>query len=726
MRLERLVYFAVEVLLGISLVTPASAQAISTNTSATTTSATLNGTLTDPSDAAVAGAIITAQALDVVGNGVRARSGPEGKFTLALAPGRYRVTITHPSFQHAEREFALAVNEARTWDVRLQLEKMSSRVVVSATAEPLTTEASSSPVDVITKEDIERRGEIWAIPMLTSVPGITLSRLGAFGGITTFFLDGGNSSYAKVVIDGAAVNDPGNEEDYSYLTLDNIDKIEVVHGAASVLYGSDANSGVVQIFTHRGTTTTPELTLEGDGGTFQSGHGLARLSGLLGAFDYSASAGYFSTEGQGPEDRFHDATFSGNFGWRFSPTNNVRLALRDNTSDGEQQGQILFGPPSPGQSIGLDNFSANLGWDAAAGSHWQNHLAGFESRNVQSVVDPPFGTFVSQFNRAGFDERAAYLFHNGTFSGGYEYEVENGPSEGRHNQAGYLEAHYQFGPRFSATTGVRADANGKFGTRVVPRVGGVYLLRKGSEPWGATRLRGSYGEGIKEPELLPLDCSANLKPEVSRTFDAGIEQLFASDRLRLSINAFANRFYDIVSFDFLTNTPNCIAFGGSFFNTDLARAYGSNASFEIKAARWLNISGNYTYDDSKVLRSPNATDPALVPGNRLFKRPLHSANLAFNATVRHTYWTLAGNYVGRRADSDFLSFISDGVCMGPCITSNPSYVRWDIATVLPLHYGLSATARVENLFNNHYKDSVGYPGLRLNYRIGLKYVWGRE
>jgi outer membrane cobalamin receptor len=115
-----------------------------------------------------------------------------------------------------------------------------------------------------------------------------------------------------------------------------------------------------------------------------------------------------------------------------------------------------------------------------------------------------------------------------------------------------------------------------------------------------------------------------------------------------------------------------------------------------------------------------------VPGNRLFKRPLHSANLAFNATVRHTYWTLAGNYVGRRADSDFLSFISDGVCMGPCITSNPSYVRWDIATVLPLHYGLSATARVENLFNNHYQDSVGYPGLRLNYRIGLKYVWGRE
>jgi len=718
MRLHVLLCFVVEVLLGIFLVHSVTAQ--------TTPTATITGTLIDPSGAAVVGASITAQPLDASGMHLVTKSSGEGEFTLILASGRYRVRIEHASFTRVEQEFTIAAGEARTWDVRLTLERMSSTVVVSASAEPVTAETSPSPVDIITKEDIERRGEIWAVPMLTTVPGITLSRLGPFGGVTTFFLDGGNSSYAKVVIDGAAVNDPGNQEDYSYLTLDNIDKIEVVHGAASVLYGSDANSGVVQIFTHRGMTRSPELALEGDGGTFESGHGLARLSGLLGAFDYSASAGYFDTNGQGPEDRFHDATFSGNFGWRFSPTNTVRLALRDNTSDGEQQGQILFGPPIPGQSIGLDNFSANLGWDVSAGSHWQNHLAGFESRNVQSVVDPPFGTFVSKFNRAGFDEQASYLFHNGTFSGGYEYEVENGPSEGRHNQAGYLEARYQFGARFSATAGVRADANGKFGTRVVPRVGGAYLLRKGSEFWGATRLRASYGVGIKEPELLPLDCSANLKPEVSRTVNAGIEQRFASDRVRLSINAFANRFYDIVSFDFLTNTPNCPAFGGSFFNTDLARAYGSNASFEIKATRWLGIVGNYTYDDSKVLKSPNATDPALLSGNRLFKRPLHSANLAFNATIRHTYWTLAGNYVGRRADSDFLSFVENGMCIGPCISSNPSYVRWDLATMLPLRYGLSATARVENIFNNHYQDSVGYPGLRLNYRLGLRYVWGRE
>lgn len=707
MRLHTLLFLALGSLLGTFFAAPVTAQSKPT--------ATINGTLTDPSGGAVVGAFVIAQRIDALLDNTFARTGPEGKFSLVLPTGGYRVSVQHPSFQRVEREFTLAANEARTWDVRLALERMSSTVYVSASAEPVKAELSPVPVDVITKEEIDERGEIWLAPMLTTEPGISLSRLGSFGGVTTFFLDGGNSSYAKVIIDGTAVNTPGNEEDYSYLTLDNIDKIEIVHGASSVLYGSDAMSGVVQIFTHRGTTSTPELTLEGDGGTFESGHGSARLSGLLGAFDYSASAGYFTTDGQGPEDRFHDATYSGNFGWRFSQTNSIRLALRDNTSNGEQPGQTLFEPAPVGQNIGLQNFSANLAWDFSTGSRWQHHVASFESRNELDVVDPPSGTFVSKYNRAGLDEQSTYLFHNGTFSGGYEYEIENGPSEGRHNQAGYLEARYQFGSRFSATAGGRAEANGKFGTRVVPRVGGSYLLRKGNEFWGATRLHASYGLGIKEPELLPLDCSADLKPERSRTVNAGIEQLFASDRIRFSATYFNNRYYDIVSFDFLTPTPNCPAFGGSFFNTDLARASGANASIEMKPVHWLRIAGNYTYDESKVLKATTAFDPALEPGNRLFKRPLHSANLSFNATYRRMNCNLSGTYVGRRTDSDFL---------GLGITSSPSYVRWDLATILPLRYGLSATARVENIFNNHYQDSVGYPGLRLNYRFGLRYVWG--
>ena len=108
--------------------------------------------------------------------------------------------------------------------------------------------------------------------------------------------------------------------DFSNFTLDNVDKIEVVHGAESALYGSDAMTGVIQIFTHRGDTRTPELDLEGDGGSFDTGQGSAVLSGLLGRFDYSLGNTYFSTNGQGPNDFFFNRTNSGSFGWKFSKT----------------------------------------------------------------------------------------------------------------------------------------------------------------------------------------------------------------------------------------------------------------------------------------------------------------------------------------------------------------------------------------------------------------------
>ena len=137
--------------------------------------------------------------------------------------------------------------------------------------------------------------------------------------------------------------------------------------------------------------------------------------------------------------------------------------------------------------------------------------------------------------------------------------------------------------------------------------------------------------------------------------------------------------------------------------------------------------GNYTYDDSKTLVGEGGfDDPSMLPDSRLFKRPLHAANLFANAHLSRMNWNLGGFYVGRRADSDFDSFISNGVCVGFCITSDPSYVRWDLANSIDLGHGLSTVATVSNVFNRHYSDAVGYPALRLNYRLGLKYAWGKE
>jgi vitamin B12 transporter len=713
MRLLRFLVFVSASVVGILIFLPIVTQAQQTST--------INGTVTDPSGAAIVSASVVAQPLDVTSAKLNTQSGTDGRFSLVLKSGRYRISIQHPSFTRAEQEFTLTVSEVRAWDVKLALEKMASKVIVTASAEPATEETTAALVDVITKQEIEERQNMWLLTLLGSSQGASFTRLGPMGGIASFFLDGGNSDYTKVLVDGAPVNQPGGAVDLSNFTADGIDKVEIVHGASSALYGSDAMTGVVQVFTHRGTTTTPELILTGEGGSFDTGRGGAQLSGLLGKFDYSANVGYYDTNGQGPGDFFRDTTLGGNFGYKFSDTDALRLSLRNNSSDAGQPGQTLIPDQAEvGQTSNLHDSSASLVWHFQTGDHWQHQLSGYESRYQDVEFTPEFPpAFITKYNRAGLDEQSTYSFQNGSITAGYMFEVENGSGQNRQNQAGYLEARYRFGRRLNVIVGGRAEDNGFFGTRVVPRVGASYALRYGQDHgfWGATRLRTSYGEGIKEPEIFPVGCTPILDPEQSTTVDAGIDQYLASDRVHVSVTYFHNDFHNIVSFAFGGANPNCPAFGGSFFNTDLGRASGVNSAFETKVTRWLRVIGNYSYDDSKVIKSPNATDPALVAGNRLFLRPLHSANLIANARFLRMNWNLAGYYVGRRTDSDFL---------GMNITSTPAYVRWDLSNSINLGHGFSTLAHVENLFNNHYQEAVGYPALRLNFRVGIRYALGGD
>ncbi|MHB8755853.1 MAG: TonB-dependent receptor [Candidatus Acidiferrales bacterium] len=704
--------------------------------------ATISGRVTDRSGAAIAGARIIATPVSKSGAAIQSTSRANGSYSIVLQPGEYRIRIVHPQMAPVERKISLAAGQHRTWDARLELAPLSSTVVVSAQAEPEPANTVASPVTILTRQDIDQRQEIWLAPLLGSTAGANFSRLGPMGGISSLFLDGGNSNFAKVLVDGTPMNQPGGDMDFSNLDLSNVDKIEIVHGASSALFGSDAMTGVVQIFTHRGTTTTPEFTVIGEGGSFSTRRGEAQLSGLLNRFDYSSSVSYFDSNGQGPNDRFRDTTLSGNFGWKFSDTDHLRFSLRSAASDAGQPGQTLLEPPILGQSSDLHDFSANLRWDFSTGTHWQHHIAGTESHFRDLAADVPIFSFIDKFNRASFEEQSTYLFRNGAISLGYDYEVENGsaagPHERRNNQGGYFETHYQFGRRLTAIVGGRAEANASFGTRFVPRTGLAYVARYGKGFWGLTRLRASYGLGIKEPDFTQsfeadpcFPGNPNLRPERGNTFNAGIDQVMAHERVKFSATFFHNSFSDIVSIALcpppsfgpcsLAVPPGCPAAElnvdgyGTFFNTDSARAFGANATIEAKPFSWLGIVGNYSYDDTRVLKAPNALDPVLTPGNRLFLRPLHSADLILNAAFRRMDWNLAGYFVGRETDSDFLGF---------GLTSNPSHFRLDLGSQFAVGHGVTAMANVQNLLDHHYQDAIGYPALGLNYRAGLKYTWG--
>jgi vitamin B12 transporter len=688
------------------------------------TPATLTGILTDPHGASVAGAEVRAESILAAGAAAQANSESDGRFSLTLPPGRYRVTITRESFTRVEQDVTLAAGETRELRIQLSLEPLSASVLVTAQAIPLDASSAPAPVDILTRADIDRRGAASLPDLLATRPGFSLGRTGPEGGSTSLFLDGGNSNYTKVLVDGTPVNQPGGLIDFSNVTLDNIEKIEVVHGAESALYGSDAMDGVIQIFTHRGTTRIPELTVFGEGGNFSTGRGGADLSGLVGRFDYSAGFSDLETQGQGLNDAFRNRTASGNFGWRFTDTARVSLALRDNVSAAGTPGATAL-PPYQAvltDSIALHNFSANLHTEFTTGSHWHHQLNGtefyFRELNVSS-----FGPTFYQYNRARFAGQSAFLSRGFGVTAGYEYEVENGLISyvglhvRRNNQAGFLDARWQPLARLTLSAGARTEDNANFGIRVVPRTGIAYTLHTAQGVFGDTRLRATYGQGIVEPRFDQSfgtnPCTPgnpNLLPEQSRTVHAGVEQKLASDRVRVTADYFDSRFRNIISFQY-----DPVTFCGTFFNTNLARARGANLSGEAHLTRWLNASANYTYDSTRTLSAPNKSDPNYFIGSRLLRRPVNSGNVMLNASFRRMNWNLSGYFTGQRADYNY-----------PGQIMNPGYARFDLAASYNVSHGLSFYGRIANLADKQYQEAYGYPALGREFRVGVKYTTRRE
>jgi vitamin B12 transporter len=692
----------------------------------------LSGRLTDLSGYGVGNVKVTAY----LENGTNARvwpaaSSPDGEYLLVAPPGRYHVHFQHPSFVARDLVLDLAPAENRSLDLRLEIERVSENVVVTANAQPLELDHTPAPVDLIGRQEIEQRQAVSLSDLLSTQTGISLARTGTIGGFATIFVDGGNSSFTKVLIDGTPVNLPGGDFLFSNLTLDNVDKVEIVHGAESALYGSDAMAGVIQIFSHQGSTRIPEVSLFAEGGGFSSARGGTQVSGLLHKFDYSVAGSYFHTDGQGINDAFLNRSFAGNLGYSFSDSNQLHLTVRSTASYAGTPGQVLFAaifPPDPTAFDDERQLSGNLSWTFKTGSHWVHRISGMESRFLDTNGFPDFSFFeTAQFNRAGFLEQSTYSFRQGAVTAGYQYEVENadpnnlsGLHARRNNQAGFLDVRWVPVSRLTLSAGARAEENTNFGTRVVPRVGAIYALRYSQGIWGDTRARVSYGQGIEEPTIFESfdadPCNPgnpNLRPQRSRTVNAGIDQYFSGDRFRLSATFFSNRFRDLI--DQEVGPPNPICFGGNemlFFNIDAARARGLNWSGEAHLNHWLTLKGNYSYDNTRVLRTV-ATAPAVEqPGNHLLRRPVNSGNLWFNATFRRVNFNLAGYFTGVRADSDF-----DGLG----ITHNPGYARFDFATSYNFDRGISFYGRVTNLLDKQYQDAVGFPALGRDFRLGVNY-----
>ncbi len=665
-----------------------------------------------------------------------------------LQPGRYRVQVLAPGFAPETQEIALQQTASLT--VHLKLANAEQTVSVTAAATPATGAETGSNVSVIEAPELRSLQPISMGEILRFAPGAVISDTGQRGGLTSLFVRGGESTYNKVIIDGVPVNEPGGTFDFGVISLPQVDRIELLRGSQSTLYGSDAMTSVVQVFSRTGSTRVPLFTFGADGGTFATGHGYGSLSGAVRRFDYNLFADQFNTQGQGSNDSYSNSTEGANLGYAFSPKVQLRFRTRHSTSrtgvpgawNYSQGVQLPAGdsnlPPDTNAFSRQNNFLASTELSVAAGKHWYHRFSGYEYNHrdlfQQGVPVDPLRLGVVDFcftatpckstndyNRAGFNYQGEYWARDWARTVfGYEFEDENGffgdpntppISHGlRRNHAVYGEELITW-KRLSVQAGARYVHNENFGDRGVPRVAASYLIVRGGDVLSGTRLRGSFSEGIKEPNFLQtfgeqifgINGNPNLKPEQNNAFEAGVQQSFFKGKYSFDAVYFNNQFRNRIE----TNPTFT-----QYINIDKSMAHGAELTVQARPTARLQLRGAYVYDSTQNLSGSTAGSPLLL-------RPKHSGNALVNYTRRKFGATLAGTFIGPRADSDFF------VLPVP-LTHVAGYARLDAGGWYKIKRYVTAYANVENLLNQHYENELGYPALSANFRAGLRFSLGGE
>ena len=337
----------------------------------------------DPISAAVAGAEVT-----VLRDGDQTplhvqTTGGDGAVVVRVPEGnaRYVVEVLAPGFAPASATVEGTNAEGLT--VQLQVSAVTENVVVTATRNPVTLEDAGASVDTLLRAQLETMQPVAASDAVRFLPGAVVNTAGQRGGIASLFVRGGDSRYNKVIIDDVPVNEPGGTFDFGVVPLDEADRMEFVRGAESTLYGSDAMTSVVQVFTTTGTSITPELRFGADGGTFGTAHGYAALTGARGRFDYNLLADQFNTNGQGPNADYSNSLQGANIGAQLSQRVLFRFRTRHANSRTGVPGEWDFNgdrilAPDIEQRARSNNFLASAEISISGPSRWQHRLRGYE------------------------------------------------------------------------------------------------------------------------------------------------------------------------------------------------------------------------------------------------------------------------------------------------------------------------------------------------------------
>jgi vitamin B12 transporter len=669
----------------------------------------------------------------------------DGSFAVQAAPDGCRLRASLAGFEPA----STACRTDAQVKLTLTVAPIAEHIVVSATRTEAPSGQVASAVTVFDAAQIERRQQPPLADLLRQAPGATVVRVGAPGSVTSLFVRGGESNYTKVLLDGVPMNEPGGAFNMSNVTTENLDRIEFIRGANSAVYGSDAMTGVLQLFTRRGESPRPSVRATVEGGSFSAARGSAGVSARVGRLDYSADLAGLTTDNDVPNNEFRNTTLSGSAGVTLATGATLRFVGRAERGKSGVPGQTAFGRPDLDASSRRNDATMGIAFDQTTG--WLRQRAAYgladshqASTNLQ--VDPPYTpafdgrTAPFAFSDFPYDSRTDLRRHHASYqidgtltSDRLGTHVETAVVEWDGERArlrdllagtavpaardnfGVTLQHQALWPRVFVTAGVRFEHNDSFGNAVVPRVAAAWYARTGAGAIGNTRLFANAGKGIKEPTILQSFSpnpfflgNPDLLPERARAFELGVEQRLSADRVRVSAGWFDNRYRDIIS----TRTISFNPFTSQYFNIGLTTARGLELTGDVALVSGVRAAAGYTFTDSAIVES-TSTSAVFRAGNWAFRRPRHAGFVNVAWTGARASVDLAGSLAGRRVDSDFSS-------LTPAIVENPGYGTWDLRATVRVTRTLSGTAAIDNLTDSDRMEPLGYPVLGRAIRFGLR------
>lgn len=598
-------------------------------------------------------------------------------------------------------------------------------IVANRTPQPRAKVGNS--VTVLDAAEIAASQATQVADLINRTPGVSMARNGGEGQPTSIFIRGAESTQTLVLIDGVVLNDPSQPAggfDFGNLLTGDISRIEILRGAQSTLWGSQAIGGVVDVITRE-----PASGLEGDvdvqGGSRSTGDFRAGVGGTVDRLSFRLAGGYYttggidafdSTLGGKVPDPFHDAGFSGRIGYLIAP--DVRLDLRGyytvgrvrfdgyDTSTGAFGDDLEYGVTR--QYVGYAGLDIGAP-DARFRNRLDVQYTDTDRRSYDPGLadyEPSIETFYGFGANTRFEYQGAFAIapaYKLVFGAQHEhstlttdtpaYDITPSPLDASADiDSGYAQLQGDVAKGLSVTGGLRYDSHSTFGGHVTGQASAAW-----SPDGGTTVLRASFGQGFKAPALYQLYSAygnQSLRPETANSWDVGVERHLLSGRITLSATYFGRDTRDLI--DFIDLCPNPSEAFGCYANVTHATAEGVELGVRADITERLNVSANYTYTDAQ-----NVTDHS-----PLLLRPKNTAN----AQVSYVWpakltTTVAVRYVGPNPDEGFdADFNTVPVVLHP-------YTVVDLRASYPISKSLEVYGRIENLFDDHYETAYPYGSL---------------